>query len=191
MNTPEQSTLGKAASYPDRYDPGLLFPIPRAPKRAEIGVAAQPPFMGADLWTAYELSWLNARGKPQVAVATVQVPCTSPRLIESKSFKLYLNSLNSTRIDSAEALRLLAAHLPGTVLIALIESPRGVAAAGDIGLHLGHGQIGQAALGVQPCGQVLGLGKRSAGAGLMLAYIGVISADCFRQCENASRGGGG
>jgi 7-cyano-7-deazaguanine reductase len=112
MNTPEQSTLGKAASYPDRYDPGLLFPIPRAPKRAEIGVAAQPPFMGADLWTAYELSWLNLRGKPQVAIAQVVVPCESPNIIESKSLKLYLGSFSNTRFaDAAEVLACLKVDL--------------------------------------------------------------------------------
>jgi 7-cyano-7-deazaguanine reductase len=112
MNTPEQSTLGKTASYPDRYDPGLLFPIPRAPKRAEIGIPAQPPFMGADLWTAYELSWLNLRGKPQVAIAQMVVPCESPNIIESKSLKLYLGSFSNTRFaDAAEVLAHLKADL--------------------------------------------------------------------------------
>jgi 7-cyano-7-deazaguanine reductase len=82
---------------PDHYDPALLFPMPRAPKRAEIGVRAQPPFFGADLWTAFELSWLNERGKPQVALAHFTVPCETPNIIESKSFKLYLNSFNNTR----------------------------------------------------------------------------------------------
>ena len=65
--TPEQSQLGKTSTYVDQYDASLLFPLPRAPKRAEIGVPATPPFFGADLWTAYELSWLTPRGKPQVA----------------------------------------------------------------------------------------------------------------------------
>ena len=101
MNTPEQSELGKASAYADQYDAGLLFPIPRADKRAEIGVGAQAPFFGADLWTAYELSWLNLRGKPQVAIAQVVVPCDSPNIVESKSFKLYLNSFNNTRFASA------------------------------------------------------------------------------------------
>ncbi|HDS1102222.1 NADPH-dependent 7-cyano-7-deazaguanine reductase QueF [Stenotrophomonas maltophilia] len=106
MNTPQDSSLGREVSYPSQYDPGLLFPIPRSGARAEIGLDDTAlPFVGHDRWHAFELSWLDPRGKPQVAVATVQVPCTSPRLIESKSFKLYLNSLNSTRIDSAEALR--------------------------------------------------------------------------------------
>ena len=106
MNTPQDSSLGREVSYPSQYDPGLLFPIPRIGARTEIGLDdAALPFVGHDRWHAFELSWLDPRGKPQVAVATVQVPCTSPRLIESKSFKLYLNSLNSTRMESAEALR--------------------------------------------------------------------------------------
>jgi 7-cyano-7-deazaguanine reductase len=101
MNTPEQSELGKVSAHADQYDAGLLFPIPRADKRAEIGVGAQAPFFGADLWTAYELSWLNLRGKPQVAIAQVVVPCDSPNIVESKSFKLYLNSFNNTRFADA------------------------------------------------------------------------------------------
>ncbi len=102
QHQPEHSLLGKTSSYADQYDPGLLFPLPRAPKRDEIGISGQPPFMGADLWTAYELSWLNPRGKPQVAIAHFTVPCESPNIIESKSFKLYLNSFNNSRFDDAQ-----------------------------------------------------------------------------------------
>ena len=104
MHTPEQSQLGKTSAYVDQYDPGLLFPLPRAPKRAEIGLQQGAcPFFGADLWTAFELSWLNLRGKPQVALAHFTIPCETPHLIESKSFKLYLNSFNNTRLaDAAE-----------------------------------------------------------------------------------------
>jgi 7-cyano-7-deazaguanine reductase len=105
MSTPEQSLLGKPAAYSDRYDPTLLFPIPRADKRAELGLSGQPPFFGADLWTAYELSWLTPRGKPQVAMAHVTVPCETPHIVESKSFKLYLNSFSNTPFDSPEAVR--------------------------------------------------------------------------------------
>lgn len=105
MHTPEESQLGKPARYADRYDPTLLFPISRAPKREEIGLAAAVPFFGADLWTAFELSWLNARGKPQVAIAHVTVPCETPNIIESKSFKLYLGSFNNTNFASAEEVR--------------------------------------------------------------------------------------
>ncbi len=105
MNLPENSQLGKAASYIDQYDASLLFPIPRAPKRAEIGIAGAPPFLGADMWSAFELSWLNLRGKPQVALAHFTVPCETPNIIESKSFKLYLNSFNNTRFADVGAVR--------------------------------------------------------------------------------------
>ena len=102
MNTPEQSQLGKSSSYVDQYDASLLFPIGRAQKRTEIGILGVAPFFGADLWTAFELSWLNLRGKPQVALAHITIPCESPNIIESKSFKLYLNSFNNTRFASAD-----------------------------------------------------------------------------------------
>ncbi len=102
---PEQSQLGKTSAYVDQYDPLLLFPLPRSTKRDELGLSAQLPFVGADLWTAYELSWLNLRGKPQVALALVTVPCETPNIVESKSFKLYLNSFNNTRFADAQAVQ--------------------------------------------------------------------------------------
>ena len=105
-NTPEQSQLGKASAYIDQYTPSLLFPIPRAGKRAEIGIVSAAPFLGADLWTAFEVSWLNLRGKPQVALAHFMVPCETPNIIESKSFKLYLNSFNNTRFSDAAEVQL-------------------------------------------------------------------------------------
>ena len=105
MHTPEQSQLGKTSAYADQYDPSLLFPLPRQPKRDEIGIQDKLPFFGADLWTAFELSWLNQRGKPQVALAHFTIPCETPNIIESKSFKLYLNSFNNTRFDSLEAVQ--------------------------------------------------------------------------------------
>lgn len=110
--TPAQSPLGKTASYIDQYDPALLFPLPRATKRQELGLGAQLPFFGADTWTAFELSWLNLRGKPQLALAHITVPCETPNIIESKSFKLYLNSFNNTRFaDAADVLARLRADL--------------------------------------------------------------------------------
>ncbi|OHX12928.1 NADPH-dependent 7-cyano-7-deazaguanine reductase QueF [Chromobacterium sphagni] len=103
--TPEHSPLGKTVCYQDHYDKSLLFPIARQTKRDEIGVEETAlPFAGVDIWTGFELSWLNTRGKPQVAIATFRIPADSPRLIESKSFKLYLNSYNQTRLDSVAAL---------------------------------------------------------------------------------------
>jgi 7-cyano-7-deazaguanine reductase len=105
-NTPERSQLGRASAYADRYDPSLLFPIPRATQREAMGLRGDAlPFFGADLWTAFELSWLNARGRPQVAIAHITVPCETPHIIESKSFKLYLNSLNHSVFADAEAVR--------------------------------------------------------------------------------------
>jgi 7-cyano-7-deazaguanine reductase len=104
---PEDSPLGKVSSYADQYDPTLLFPIARAVKREEIGLTDKLPFMGADLWTAFELSWLNLRGKPQVALAHITVPCETRNIVESKSFKLYLNSFNNSRFADAAAVQAL------------------------------------------------------------------------------------
>jgi 7-cyano-7-deazaguanine reductase len=105
VNRAEDSQLGKSSAYVDQYDASLLFPIARAGKRAELGLAGAPPFLGADMWTAYELSWLNLRGKPQVALAHFTVPCESHNIIESKSLKLYLNSFNNSRFVSADAVK--------------------------------------------------------------------------------------
>ena len=105
MNIPEHSQLGKASTYVDQYTPSLLYPLPRATQRQTIGVGDKPVFVGADLWTAYELSWLNMRGKPQIAMARMVVPCESTHLVESKSLKLYLNSFNNTRFADASAVR--------------------------------------------------------------------------------------
>lgn len=97
--------LGREVAYPRHYDPGLLFPIARTLGRAEIGIGDVLPFIGHDRWHAYELSWLDGRGKPVAATATITVPGDSPHLVESKSLKLYLNSLNHTRFDDADAVR--------------------------------------------------------------------------------------
>ena len=105
-NTPEQSQLGRASAYVDKYDPSQLFPIARATQREAMGIRGDTlPFFGADLWTAFELSWLNARGKPMVAIAHFTIPCETANIIESKSFKLYLNSFNSSVFADAAAVR--------------------------------------------------------------------------------------
>lgn len=101
---PDASPLGKPSIYQAQYDPSLLFAIPRQDKRDELGLSGALPFFGVDIWNAYELSWLNMRGKPQVAMAKLVVPADSPNIIESKSFKLYLNSFNQTRLGGTEAL---------------------------------------------------------------------------------------
>ncbi|MEM5345967.1 NADPH-dependent 7-cyano-7-deazaguanine reductase QueF [Paraburkholderia azotifigens] len=103
--TPEQSPLGKPSSYTEQYDASLLFPIARKNARDQIGIGATLPFFGTDIWNAYELSWLNARGKPQIAIATFYVPADSPNIVESKSFKLYLGSFAHTSFDSIEVVR--------------------------------------------------------------------------------------
>ena len=103
-STPVDSPLGKSTAYVNTYDPGLLYPIARSDKRSELGITGSLPFFGMDIWNAYEVSWLNLRGKPQVAIATFQVPADSPNIVESKSLKLYLNSLNQTRVTDIEAL---------------------------------------------------------------------------------------
>lgn len=98
--------LGRQVEYPREYDAGLLFPIPRRNGRDGIGIDdAALPFTGHDRWHAYELGWLDPRGKPVVATATLTVPATSPRLVESKSLKLYLNSFNASRFDDPAAVR--------------------------------------------------------------------------------------
>jgi len=98
------SPLGKHSVYVNEYDPHLLFPIPRAEKRSELGITSPLPFFGMDVWTAYEISWLNLRGKPQVAIATLLVPADTPNIVESKSLKLYLNSFNQSRLAGTDAL---------------------------------------------------------------------------------------
>jgi len=101
----EHSPLGKSSDYVATYSPHLLFPIPRGPKWAELGLTAETlPYQGVDLWNCYELSWLLPSGKPVVAIGEFEIPADSPSIIESKSFKLYLNSLNQSVFDSREAL---------------------------------------------------------------------------------------
>ena len=96
--------LGRRVEYPHAYDPALLFAIPRALGRDELGIGWESlPFTGTDRWHAYELGWLDARGKPCVATATFELPATTPNLVESKSLKLYLNSFNAARFEHADA----------------------------------------------------------------------------------------
>jgi len=127
MTLPEHSPLGKPSAYKTEYDPTLLFPIPRQPKRTEIGLpeGRALPFFGVDIWNAYEVSWLNLKGKPQVALATFIIPADTPNIVESKSFKLYLNSFNQSKVASAEALQQLLHHdlseaTGGTVQVRLV-----------------------------------------------------------------------
>lgn len=95
----------KIIPYKDIYDPTLLQPVPREPHRRELGIGGALPFTGVDIWTAYELSWLDPSGRPRVAMASFVVDAGSPNLVESKSLKLYLNSFNQTPLASPEELR--------------------------------------------------------------------------------------
>ena len=105
MDPINQSSLGKPVVYSGSYDPALLFPISRAPQRQALGIGDALPFIGVDIWNAFELGWLDARGKPRVSLAEFRVPATSPNIVESKSFKLYLNSYMQTRVADSDGLR--------------------------------------------------------------------------------------
>ena len=104
MSHLDQAPLGKVSENPNQYSPGLLFPISRTENRAKLGISQSLPFFGVDIWNAYELSWLNNKGKPQIALASFVVPANSPNIIESKSWKLYLNSFNNHRVGSEKEL---------------------------------------------------------------------------------------
>ncbi|MDF1794980.1 MAG: NADPH-dependent 7-cyano-7-deazaguanine reductase QueF [Coxiellaceae bacterium] len=107
----DNSELGKKADYDNHYNPDRLFPISRDANRQEIGVdSAALPFCGVDIWNHYEVSWLNQKGKPMVALAEIIYDCTSPNIIESKSLKLYFNSFNNAKFDSADSLQQIIAN---------------------------------------------------------------------------------
>ncbi|MDE0006161.1 MAG: NADPH-dependent 7-cyano-7-deazaguanine reductase QueF [Rhodospirillaceae bacterium] len=93
------------SGQPAEYSPDLLRSIPRAEGRSRLGIAGALPFAGEDIWNAYELSWLDADGKPMVATGEFRIPANSPNIIESKSLKLYLNSLNGARYESPDTVR--------------------------------------------------------------------------------------
>tara|TARA_Y100001934_G_scaffold222546_1_gene265689 strand:+ start:127 stop:987 length:861 start_codon:yes stop_codon:yes gene_type:complete len=106
ISAPDDLSLGKQVDYEFEYNPGLLQGVPRSLSRDTLNLAGSGlPFDGIDTWTGYELSWLNLKGKPNVAILECHVPITSKNLIESKSFKLYLNSFNQTKFASAEDVR--------------------------------------------------------------------------------------
>jgi 7-cyano-7-deazaguanine reductase len=102
----QEAPLGKNTVYIENYSPNLLFPIPRHQARDKIGIKADRlPFQGVDIWNGFELSWLNLKGKPEVALGEFYFPCISPNIIESKSFKLYLNSFCQSPFNSMESVR--------------------------------------------------------------------------------------
>ncbi|UOH75892.1 NADPH-dependent 7-cyano-7-deazaguanine reductase QueF [Acinetobacter schindleri] len=121
----EHSLLGKDTNYPTEYQPEILYPISRAPARekyAHIEAIQQ----GTDWWNIFEISWLNAAGVPQVAIGRMILPASSPNLIESKSLKLYFNSLNFAKFESKSA------------FIATVEQDLSKAAEADVKLDLFH-----------------------------------------------------
>ena len=133
---PANLTLGQKVDYIEQYTPELLQGVPRTLSREQIGVSHPLPFGGVDIWNGYELSWLNPKGKPQVAILQCRVPINSQNLIESKSFKLYLNSFNQSVFSSINEV---ARHLTED-LSACAEAPVEVQlfSAGQFGaLHLG------------------------------------------------------
>lgn len=93
----KDSPLGQKTEYPDQYAPELLFAIPRAPGREQLGLGDPLPFRGVDIWNLWELTWLDSGGKPRVATAEIRVPADSPNIVESKSLKLYCNSFSMSR----------------------------------------------------------------------------------------------
>ena len=119
--------LGHSTQYPDQYTPALLFAVARAPQRALLGITKVLPFTGVDVWTAYEMTWLDDRGKPQVALATVEVPAASPQLVESKSMKLYLGSFAQSRFsgmsDVAGAVERDVSNVVGTRVGVTLRDP--------------------------------------------------------------------
>jgi 7-cyano-7-deazaguanine reductase len=135
MSHLEHAPLGKNSENPNQYSPDLLFPISRDENRAKLGIQSQSlPFFGVDIWNAYELSWLNAKGKPQLAIATFMVPANSPNIIESKSWKLYLNSLNNHRFHSndelIDTLRKDLSKAAGATVTVQVHSPESQSASG-------------------------------------------------------------
>ena len=127
MTDIRESPLGHATRWSEGYDAGLLFPVEREPLRAELDLALSLPFRGVDLWNCYELSWLDASGKPEIAVATFEVSADSPRIVESKSVKLYLTALNGVRFASRDDVAATLARdlstATGTSVVVALDGP--------------------------------------------------------------------
>jgi len=135
--------LGKEVPHSPRYNPGHLYPVSRLDGRREIGMGESLPFQGVDIWNAYEISWLNDKGRPEIAIGRFIFPCETVNLIESKSLKLYLNSFNLERFDSSARVR------------STIEADLSSAAGGQVAVNLTPAdQFGETAIGSPP-GQCL------------------------------------
>tara|TARA_R110001592_G_scaffold205052_2_gene455438 strand:- start:9751 stop:10593 length:843 start_codon:yes stop_codon:yes gene_type:complete len=124
MTDAANSLLGKETDYSQSYSPSLLFPLDRKQNRESLKLSADLPFHGEDIWTGYELSWLNLKGKPVVSIVDFHFPADSTCMIESKSFKLYLNSLNHEQFKNAEKVK------------ALLEKDLSQAAGAEVNVNL-------------------------------------------------------
>lgn len=120
----KESPLGQATIYTETYSPELLFPIPRRLARDKTGISEKVPFHGIDIWNGYELSWLNSKGKPEIAMAEFTFSSATLNVIESKSFKLYLNSFNQSRFPSFDEVQ------------TIMENDLSKAACGEVKVHL-------------------------------------------------------
>ncbi|MCB1664572.1 MAG: NADPH-dependent 7-cyano-7-deazaguanine reductase QueF [Pseudomonadales bacterium] len=134
--------LGRNTSYPKTYNPEVLFPIPRIDNRRRLGVHSEVlPFRGYDLWRAYEVSWLDLRGKPVVMLAEFMVPVHSPYMVESKSFKLYLNSFNQTRFANPDDVReRLVSDLSGVAGAEVLVQLSSLSSVEEFGISLPQGE---------------------------------------------------
>lgn len=118
----QDSLLGKTTEYINTYTPDLLFPVSRRLARDKTDIPHELPFGGVDIWTGFELSWLNPKGKPEIALIELSIPCTTPNIVESKSLKLYLNSFNQSHYSSIEEVK----HIIQTDLQKIIQAPLSV-----------------------------------------------------------------
>ncbi len=158
--------LGRETDFPDRYSPSVLYPMSRADHRDALGIGPALPFSGEDVWTALEFSWLNARGKPEVAMVRIKVPCGSPHIVESKSMKLYLGSYSQTPIETRSQVHgMLAGDLASafgaevevglislTDMDAIAEAPPGLCL-DDLDLEIDRYDYAAATLAVLPGGE--------------------------------------
>ncbi len=120
----DELPLGRDTDYPDEYAPAVLFPIARSDARDKLGIAEPLPFVGVDIWNAWELTWLKPNGQPVAASAEIRVPADSPNIVESKSLKLYLNSFAMSR------------HAGADVVAGIIRGDLSAAAGSDVEIRI-------------------------------------------------------
>ena len=103
-NSNVSKVLGQVVDYPDQYDPSILVREPRQSNRKHLGISDdEPPFVGYDIWNAYEISCLTKKGQPVTGITKIAYPGTNKYIVESKSIKLYFNSFNMTRLGNTQA----------------------------------------------------------------------------------------